>query len=276
MDSDLDSDEVSSPKRKISKKDHYLINAMLKLHESMDKNSLKQTLEKEEKEPGFKRLESYRKNLILNASVEPPINTQAEKPTEFYNTFLSKKSRFKAKDMILHRVHLDKTAFIPSAVFISNLWNCDFFWTLPDSPSGVSIFFCPETKTINAQELEKERNLALADKVKIGDIDKLSKQNLYLPSLIMDMVWMTQNFISVISLCFGKKSLSASFLRDWVNHMYENRLIYTSLQASDPSFFTKVLFTIDNALQIHRRSCSNSEDRLSVNNQVLLMANAQD
>jgi len=48
MDSESDSDEVSSQE-------------MLKLHESMDKNSLKQTLEKEEEEPGFKRLESYRK-----------------------------------------------------------------------------------------------------------------------------------------------------------------------------------------------------------------------
>jgi hypothetical protein len=155
--------------------------------------------------------------------------------------------------------------------------NCDFFWTLPESPSGVSIFFCPETKTINAQELEKERNLALTDKVKIRDIDKLSKQNLCLPASIMDMVWMTQNFMSVTSLCFGKKTLSASFLQDWANHiMYENRLIYTSLQASDSSFFAKVLFAIDNALQIHSRSYCNSEDRLSVNDRVLLMANTHD
>jgi hypothetical protein len=118
--------------------------------------------------------------------------------------------------------------------------------------------------------LEKERNFALADKVKIGDIDKLSKQHLYIPFMIMDMVWMTQNFWSVISLSFGKNSLSASFLKEWADHMYENRLIYTSLHAADPSFFAKVLFVIDNALQIHWRSCSNSEDPLSVNNRVLL------
>jgi hypothetical protein len=92
----------------------------------------------------------------------------------------------------------------------------------------------------------------------------------------MDMVWMTQNFMSIISLCFGKKTLSASFLQDWANHMYENRLIYTSLQASDPSFFAKVLFAIDNALQIHWISYSNSEDRLSVNDRVLLMADTHD
>lgn len=103
----------------------------------------------------------------------------------------------------------------------------------------------------------------MVDKVKVGDIDKLSKQCLYLPSSIMDMVWMTQNFLSVISLCFRKDSLSAPLLKDWADHMYENRLIYSSLQSSDPSFFTKVLFAIDHALQIHWRLCSSSEDQLS-------------
>jgi len=173
--SDLEDDEISSPERKVSRKDHFIINTMLKLHESMDKNNLKQTLEKEEKEPGYSKLEPYHKNLILNASATPPFDVKANKPTKFYTTFLSKKSQFKAKDMILQRFHLDKIAFIPSTSFIANLWNCNFFWTLPDSPSGVSIYYCPETKSINASDLEKERNFALADKVKIGDIDRLAE-----------------------------------------------------------------------------------------------------
>jgi hypothetical protein len=147
---------------------------MLKLHDSIHKNSLKQTLEKDEKEPGFHRLEPYTKNLILNASALPPFDIQAPKLTESYTTFLSKKSQFKAKEMILHRFHLDKVAFHPSTFFIANLWHGDFFWLLPDSPSGVIIFYCPETKSLNAAELEKEKNFALADKIKPYDIEKLS------------------------------------------------------------------------------------------------------
>ncbi len=274
--SDSDSENIPSPNQKMSRKDHYLIHTMLKLHETMDQNYLKQTLEKEEKEPGFNRLEPHRKNLILNASATPPFDTQASKPTDFYTTFLSKKSQFKAKEMMLHRFHLDKVAFNPSSSFIANLWNSDFFWVLPDSPSGISIFFCPEMKSVNAIELEKEKNFALADKVKSGDIEKLSKQKLYLPPSLMDMVWMTQNLLAVISLCFGNKSLSATFLQDWADHMYENRLMYTSLQASDNSFFAKVLFAVDNALQIHWHSCSTAMDRLSVNDRVLLMSDVQE
>ncbi len=40
---------------------------MLKLNESVDKNIIKATKEKEDKEPGFNRLEEHKKNLILNA-----------------------------------------------------------------------------------------------------------------------------------------------------------------------------------------------------------------
>ena len=66
---------------------------MLKLNESVDKNILKATREKEEKDPGFPRLEHHKKNLILNASALPPYDLQAENPTEFYSTFLAKKSQ---------------------------------------------------------------------------------------------------------------------------------------------------------------------------------------
>lgn len=75
----------SSPENKVSKKDHYLINTMIKLHDTMDKTSKT----KEEKKPGFKRLESHRKRLILNASAVPPFNSKAATPTEFYNAGFS-------------------------------------------------------------------------------------------------------------------------------------------------------------------------------------------
>jgi hypothetical protein len=237
---------------------------MMKLHDTMDRNNLRMETEKDKREPRFNRLELHRKNLILNASASPLFDSQATQPTDFFNAFLSKKTQFKAKEMMTHHFHLNRVAFNPSTLFIANLWNSDFFWVLPDSPLGVSIFFCPETKSLNTTELEKERSIALADKVKAGDIEKLAKQKLHLPNTIRDMVWMTQNFY-VISLCFGKSAHSASFLKNWVYHMYKNHLMYMSLQASDPYFFAKVLFAIDNALQIHWRSCSShSTNHLSM------------
>jgi len=87
---------------------------------------------------------------------------------------------------------------------------------------------------------------------------------------------MTQNYHTVIALCFGPKSHSAKFLQDWGNRMYNNRLMYKTLQARDSTFFTQVLFCIERALQIHWHSCCNCEDRESVNDRVLFMSDKRD
>ncbi len=58
--------------------------------------------------------------------------------------------------------------------------------------------------------------------------------------------------------------------------MYTNRLMYKSLQASNNTFFTQVLFCIDRALQIHWHSCCEGHDRDSVNDRVLLMQDKRD
>jgi hypothetical protein len=118
--------------------------------------------------------------------------------------------------------------------------------------------------------------LALADKVHLSDIEKLSKQKLYIPNTLMDMVRMAQNFYTVSKLCFGPKAHCSSFLKDWADHMYENRIMYTNQHSADPFFFAKVLYTIDTALQTHWKSCSSAEDRLSVNDRVLRMQDVQD
>jgi hypothetical protein len=265
-------DEIESPDYKISRKDQHFINTMLKINESVDKNILK----KVEKEPGFSRLEQHKKNLILNASAIPPYDEQAPQPTDFLLQFMSKKNQFKAKEMLSHRLSLENIPFHPSTQMVSCLWNGDYMWLTPDYPSGISIFFCPELSTVNSFELEKDRSLALADKVKQGDIEKITKQKFHIPQNIMEMVWMTQNFQTIVSLCFGPKSHSALFLEDWAKHMYNNRLMYKSLLASDQTFFVQVLFSIDRALQIHWKSCCDNNSRESVNDRILMMQDKQD
>jgi hypothetical protein len=249
---------------------------MLKINDYLDKHSLKIQKDSDEKEPGFAKLEEHIQTMILNASAIPPFESCATEPTEFYLKFFKNESQFKAKDLLAHRLILEKVSFNPGASFVTCLWNADLFWILPDSPSGISIFFCPESKSLHATELEKERCFALIDKVKVNDLEKLSKQKLHLPTSIIDMIFMTQNLYTGISLCFGESSNSALFLLGWANHMNENRLMYSNLQASDSSFFAKVLFSIDNALQFHWSSCCNSRDRMSVDDKVLLIQDSQD
>jgi hypothetical protein len=90
------------------------------------------------------------------------------------------------------------------------------------------------------------------------------------PTCLMDLVWMTQNLLAIIKLCFGHKSSSAIFLSNWAAHMYKHKITYASLQGSDPAFYVKVLYTIDIALQQHWKSCCESNDCQEVNDQVLM------
>jgi hypothetical protein len=61
----------------------------LKLHETLDKNHLKITQEKEAKERGFHPLEPHQKNVDLNADTVLPYDAPASSPNDFYNSFLS-------------------------------------------------------------------------------------------------------------------------------------------------------------------------------------------
>lgn len=152
-DDESDNESTSSPANKLTKRDDTFISTMMKIHESVDKTLARSNSEREEREPGFKKLEPHKKQFILNASTPPPYDTTYTEPTEFYSQFLSKKSQFKAKEMLLYKLSTEDIAFNPNANFVSCLWNCELLWILPDIPSGISIFFCPDSKSMNASEL---------------------------------------------------------------------------------------------------------------------------
>jgi hypothetical protein len=114
--------------------------------------------------------------------------------------------------MLFNWISNDDITFNLNTKLVSCLWNCEFLWILPDSPSGISIFFCSEAKSMNASDLKRERLLLLVDKVKQINLEKLSNPKITIPSSIMDLVWMSQNLHAIVSLCFGKNSQSAIFL----------------------------------------------------------------
>jgi hypothetical protein len=205
-------DESNNHTNKLSQKDEHMINKMLKIHESFDNNFIQSIKEKEDKEPCFARLEPHKKNLTLNASSPPPYDTRNDEPTEFYKTFLQKKTQFKAKELSVHRLNIDNVSFHPTISFVACLWNSDFTWLMPDLPFSLSIFFCSKISSITSANTEKDRILAFVDKMKPGDFEKTSKQKFSIPDSIMDLVWLTQNFHAITSLYFGSMSHSGIFL----------------------------------------------------------------
>jgi hypothetical protein len=94
-----------------------------------------------------------------------------------------------------------RTTFFTAHITVKS--HARFFFFLEVHTFFSHFVFCHHHAATNAIELEKEQYLALADKVKATDIEKLSKQKMHLPTSVMDLVWMVQNFHAVISLCFG-------------------------------------------------------------------------
>lgn len=86
-----DDKDLSSSNSKISRKDEHFLSTMLKIHDTLDKNMLRSSLDHEEKEPGFAWLEQHKKKMIPNTSTGPPFEDSATSPTEFYSLILESK-----------------------------------------------------------------------------------------------------------------------------------------------------------------------------------------
>jgi hypothetical protein len=80
--------------------------------------------------------------------------------------------------MLIHRFQVDKISFNPNPIFVTKLRTANFSGLFLDSPSGVSIFYCQETMSTIAYELEKDRYLALVDRVKATDMKKYQNRKL--------------------------------------------------------------------------------------------------
>ncbi len=148
-----------------------------------------------------------------------------------------------------------RITFNPSATFVPYLWNSIFLWILPDSPSGISILFCPETKSLNSFELKKERPFEWSWEI--------IQKKLFIPTNVMELLLVIQNLLAIISLCFGPSSHSARFLKSWTTHIYENRIMHSSLHTTDHTFFAKIL----SALIAHCKLTGNSVMMLMTDHQ---------
>jgi hypothetical protein len=270
-----DDDTSNTNSSQMSLKNQHVILALQKISENLDQNAIRAREDSDRKEPGFKKLEPHRKNLILNASAPEPFDTAPDKPTAFYDDFLSRKTQFKARDILITRLNQDKIYFRPSSAFAAYLYSADWIWEKPETPTGISVFYCPESSSISTSYNDYEKALVMLNKIERQDIKRLMSQSLVIPDSIMSAIFMLENLKAITTLCFGEESHSTICIQSWVDHMMRHRQMYKSCHESDNSFLTQVLFAIDTALQIHWRSCADAEDRTSVNDKILIMDDLQ-
>ena len=266
----IDEDDITIDSS-LSLKDRHMIHTLLKISENLDQNTLRLTKETEEKAKGFAKLETHKKLLLLNATESDTDDVSPTVPTDFCQSFLKKSTIFRAKDTLQQAIKANKEiVFFPSTAFTSKLYTVDLLWLSPDSPSGISLFYCAESL-----KSDSDQGYALLDKIERSDILKVSKQTLEIPKNYSAALWMIKNLRAVLNLFLGQNSSSSKCLSSWITHFESNRVNYRSLQEANQTFLTQVLFAIDRALQIYWLSCSEQENRRSINNKILQMQDLQ-
>lgn len=144
------------------------------------------TLSAYQRRMSFSKLETNKKQLILNATKHANEESTPKDPTEFCKSFLLKTTVFWAKDTLQQAIKTSKEiVFFPSMAFTSKLYTVDLIWHSPDSPTGISVFYCTESS-----DLDSDQGYALLDKIERSDIQKASKQTLEVPNNYSVALWM--------------------------------------------------------------------------------------
>lgn len=130
----------------------------------------------------------------------------------------------------MHHLTLENVLFQPSPAFAANLYSADWVWLIPDKPSGISIFFCPDSSSAPQYITDYEKGLALLEKIEKSDVTKLIKQSITLPPSVINAVFMLQNLKAVIDLCFREESQLAICILSWIGHIMKHRQIYFGCQ----------------------------------------------
>ena len=124
---------------------------------------------------------------------------------------------------------------------------------------------------MNASANETDSTYAYIDTVKREDLSKITKQIYKFPCSTAAAVYTLQNYKTLIDMCFGENCKAFYCLKEWMIHMNDHRATYRGLQERDASFLTMVFFCIDQALQIHWKSCLLEQEHHHVDDQVLNM-----
>jgi len=195
-------------------------------------------------------------------------------PTETYSKFLEQKNAGDAKGYLQYQLTSIKVSnFMPCMLLVSALYKGFFFWDGKDLPSNFSIFLCSKPTPISSTSSE---TITFAMKSENGngltnsEIAKTLQQVKQLPRDIHEVLEQLQNLYCLCTLVFGEQATVTKAIKTkYHQHIMNNKEHYSSCQAHDDTFLTKVLHRLDTAVQLHIHSCLHAEDHCDVDDDCL-------
>jgi hypothetical protein len=225
---------------------------------------------------GFKkRFGPHLQQLFLNASATFPYEEAAAEPTSTFENFLSQKTLGGAKTFI--RGHLQANPFLdftPSAGMTTSAYTGNVQWDDTYTPRNFSIFYCGRQQN-NGGTSSSYNDQALYLKEHIGnginekEVRQILKQEKTCPKDASEALDQIQNFLALCDFIFGSESKIAMSVKTWIQHINRNKSCYDSMQRTDSTFLSQILYCIDMAIQVHLTSCLTRSIRADVDDECL-------
>ena len=143
------------------------------------------------------------------------------------------------------------------------LWKGWLLWTTPDAPSGgFSAFYLarrpPSDSLFSNKDFERSVRMSSGAHFTDSEVKDFMRKTFYHPSTVDDAQHMLLNYRIVCQFFFGNRSLLATKLTSWINHILLNNHVYCSMQLSDKNFATEFVYCVDLRVQQVVLSCYRS------------------
>jgi len=246
------------------------------LQDSLAQHKSSKEEETGENAGGFKkRFGPHLQQLFLNASAVLPYETAAKEPAPQFEKFLSQKTLGGAKTFL--RGHLRANPFlnfVPSAGMATSAYTGNVQWDDTYNPRNFSIFFCGRPQNGGGQSSSyNDQALYLKEHIGNGinenEVKQILKQEKTCPKDASEALDQVQNFLALCDFIFGGESKIVMAVKTWIQHINRNKSCYDSMQRSDSTFLSQLLYCIDMAIQVHLTSCLTRQLRTDVDDECL-------
>lgn len=246
--------------------------ASAEILEKMHQHSVEKELEKKEK---AEKWHQATKRVVLFAASKDNTMPEANIPDSFRAIINSLTIGNADNELAAQMRELghEEVTWYPS--FTNALRNGNFLFDTMGSPSNLSIFMLrlKDPTELNEQQ-SKGMKLHILEQGKdnnksILEIVEANKNVISIPSSVEDLLIVINAFGGVASILFGTKSSLTLALRQLSRDMGLNKLHLKGKVKTDPSLIARMMFAVDNRVQLWLSYLRNAQDREDVNDEVL-------
>ena len=200
------------------------------------------------------RLSCIAQTLILTASAKNASAIPTD-PSPSSQEFFELKNAAEAKCHIHHKLVIQQKLPIRiQAGLCTAMYSAYFFWDSMGSPSNFSLFLVPPETGATVSDTADSIALSLKASDSRGGIDsddikRLTKQSIFIPTTITDLMHHLTHGIHILAIVFDKESFLVDQLTTILVHIKANLATYSDLQRNDRLFAARILYVTDVRIQ---------------------------